>query len=768
MDGSEAAVAEATLRDAAGRLRAHAPEIVGVMAVLIAVRAAEIPSPGPIWLAPALLLLAGVVSVASYGWWGRDATGHQLHLRVAAQVAVLTIFAASSGVGPAIVAPVLLLAVVDTVRYSGSRARNLAVAWALGGVLVHQIAIELTDLPTYFGGPPGHGLAALGTVVLVLVGRRIARLADDGEEARARVAAEQARIQAMLAGASDVTLIIGDGRVTYQSPSTQRVMGYPSDALIGRSYLEMVHPADRGQVVEFVRGMLQEPGGTGLIECRLEAADGTFVPVESSCRNLLHDPAVNGFVVSSRDVTERRLLEQQLEHRAFHDDLTGLANRALLLDRLEHTGARIRRSGGRYAVLYVDIDGFKPVNDSLGHTAGDAVLLAIAQRLEDATRRSDTLARLGSDEFAIIVEEHHGAVEATGIAERILDDVRLPIQAEGTEVQVTASIGIAYDADGDGPADVLRNADIAMYLAKRDGRDRFEVFEPRMHVAVIERLHLESDLQHAIDAGELRCHYQPIVALVDRHVVGVEALVRWEHPERGTVHPGEFIPFAEETGLVVGIGRFVLHEACAQVQRWRTDLPGSQDLTVSVNVSMRQFSVGDLLGDVASALATSGLPASALTLELTESALIHDAERTLALLHELKALGVRLAIDDFGTGYSSLAYLHRFPVDVLKIDRSFVTSVVSGRQSPALARAIVDLGRSLDLVTIAEGIEHDVELVQFRELDCTQGQGYLFARPAPPDEIAALLVGALASAVAPVPASAEPVPASFDVAGPRH
>jgi diguanylate cyclase (GGDEF)-like protein/PAS domain S-box-containing protein len=611
-----------------------------------------------------------------------------------------------------------------------------------------QVVVALLPLPARLPPAAGTLLAAVGLALLVLAARGVVTLAARAEREQARTVAEQSRVQAMLGGASDVTLIVGDGRISYQSPSTRRVMGHGPDTLVGRPYLDLVHPEDRQRAVEFVRGLESEPGASGLVDLRLAAAGGAWVPFECSCRNLLHDPAVAGFVVSARDVTERRLLEEQLEHRAFHDDLTGLPNRALFLDRLEHTVARVSRSGGRYAVLYVDLDGFKPINDSFGHRVGDRVLRAVAERLQAATRRADTIARLAGDEFAILLEEHHQPVDVARVAERVLRGIRHPIVVDEVEVHVTASVGIADGADGDEPADVLRNADIAMYLAKRDGHDRFEVFEPRMHLAVVERLHLESDLQRAVDHGELRCHYQPIVRLGDGGVSGVEALVRWEHPERGTVSPGQFVPLAEETGLIVGIGRFVLHEACTQVQRWREELAGAEDLTASVNVSMRQFSVGDLLGDVSEALRASGLPPHALTLELTESALVHDPDRTLDVLHRLKALGVRLAIDDFGTGYSSLAYLHRFPVDVLKIDRSFVTSVVAGRQSPALARAIVDLGRSLDLDTVAEGIEQEAEMTQFRELACSHGQGYLFSRPAPADETARFLAASVPPAVA--------------------
>ncbi|MBS3942253.1 MAG: EAL domain-containing protein, partial [Actinobacteria bacterium] len=311
-------------------------------------------------------------------------------------------------------------------------------------------------------------------------------------------------------------------------------------------------------------------------------------------------------------------------------------------------------------------------------------------------------------------------------------------------------------------ADVLRNADIAMHLAKESGRDRFEVFETSMHVRVVERLELEADLAMALGRQQLEVHYQPIVALSDQRITSYEALLRWNHPTRGLVGPNRFIPLAERSGLIVPIGRFVLREACRQVAAWRRDLPGAEDLTVSVNVSMHQLTACDLVAEVAAALADAGLPAPALTLELTESALARDTEATIATLKRLKQLGVRIAIDDFGTGYSSLAYLHRFPVDVLKIDRSFVTSVASGRQSPALARAIVDLGRSLDLLTVAEGIEHASELSQFRQLECTHGQGFLFSRPVAAKAAAELLR-------VPSPSETAAPPAVPELVGPgRH
>jgi predicted signal transduction protein with EAL and GGDEF domain len=360
-------------------------------------------------------------------------------------------------------------------------------------------------------------------------------------------------------------------------------------------------------------------------------------------------------------------------------------------------------------------------------------------------RSADTVARVGGDEFAVLIEDHHTDADGAKAAGRILAALARPIPAGGHEVEITASIGIAHDDGANAPSSVLRNADIAMYLAKRAGKDRFEIFETAMHLQVVERLQLESDLHDALGRGELHLHFQPIVSLDDGRMTGLEALARWHHPQRGPIPPGRFVPLAEETGLIVPLGRFVLREACRQLACWRARVPGADQLTVSVNVSMRQLLVGDLVDDVRRALLDAGLPAPALTLELTETTLATDAEQALETMRRLKALGVRLAIDDFGTGYSSLAYLHRFPVDVLKIDRAFVSSVAAGEQPMALARAIVELGRALALDTVAEGIERTSELAPFRELGCSHGQGYLFARPADPVTVEGLLVEAFAS-----------------------
>ncbi|MFA9446789.1 putative bifunctional diguanylate cyclase/phosphodiesterase, partial [Egicoccus sp. AB-alg6-2] len=720
------------------RLVAHAPELLGATFVVAVARAS---GAAPTSLVLMLVLLAAtvLVSVTAYTVWGRDTSTRGVHARVAVQMGAFALLLYAAGAGPALVA-LLLLPVADTVRYSGSTAGPIALIWAGVAVGAGQLALLTGIAPSVLPGDLGHGLAAVGLLTVWLVGVRITRLAAAGEDAHERLVEEESRVRALLATASDVTIVISDAEVVYQSPSAERLLGYTPGALLGRRYLDLIHPDDRATTIDFVRELLAHPGDSALVACRLQAADGRWVEVESNCRNLLDDPQIRGFVVNSRDVSDRRALERQLAHRDFHDPLTGVANRALLLDRLDHTAARADRLGDAYAVLVVDLDGFKAINDTLGHEVGDATLKTVATRLLDTIRGADTLARIGGDEFAVLLEHGDDELDAAKVAQRALGEIRRPIDAAGRQVSLTASIGIAHSEDGAPPAEVLRNADIAMHLAKESGRDRFEVFETSMHVRVVERLELEADLALALQRGELELHYQPIVALADQRITSYEALLRWNHPTRGLVPPNRFIPLAEQSGVIVPIGRFVLREACRQLAEWRRDLPSARTLSVSVNVSMHQITDCDLVTDVREALEQAGLPAAALTLELTESALVRDTESTIATLTELKSLGVRIAIDDFGTGYSSLAYLHRFPVDVLKIDRSFVTSVASGRQSPALASAIVDLGRSLNLLTVAEGIEHDAELDQFRRLDCTHGQGFLFSRP-----VGAVAAGALLS-----------------------
>jgi diguanylate cyclase (GGDEF)-like protein len=453
------------------------------------------------------------------------------------------------------------------------------------------------------------------------------------------------------------------------------------------------------------------------------------------------DGEIVGRVWSFRDVTERQKLLDDLEHQAFHDTLTDLANRALLRDRLEHAIARSRRSGAVVSVLFCDLDRFKLINDTLGHESGDQLLIEVARRLAAVIREGDTVGRLGGDEFAIVVD---GAspVDTNAVAERCLETIREPFEINGRDVFVRASIGVADNhRDALDAEEILCRGDIAMYAAKSRGRDRFERFEPIMQAELTLRHELHGDLRHAIVQDELALHYQPLLNLQSRTVESVEALLRWHHPTRGLVPPVEFIPIAEETGLIVEIGRFVLRTACVQTKQWQQAHEHARNLSVSVNVSAIQLHEEDFADVVEGALQESGLHPTNLILELTESTLVSSSGSIDSALNRLRRLGVHIAIDDFGTGYSSLAYLREFPVDYLKIDRSFVSRLTTddADENNVMVQSIINIGKNLNLGVVAEGIEEAAQLDTLRAAGCDSGQGYLFARPIPPDEIPALL-----------------------------
>ena len=454
----------------------------------------------------------------------------------------------------------------------------------------------------------------------------------------------------------------------------------------------------------------------------------------------------------ARDITSRKQLESQLAYQALHDPLTGLANRALFHDRVEHALAGMERVGGRLAVLFLDLDDFKTVNDSLGHTEGDRLLAAVAARFLNATRGCDTVARLGGDEFAVLLESVSTDSDVITVAERIASSLRSPVVLDEKPVAVSASMGIARAGDADGADELLRNADVAMYTAKGAGKGRYAIFAPEMHKSLVDRMALENDLRDGIARGELRLMFQPIVDLSTGRMAAAEALVRWQHPTRGLLAPNVFIPMAEDTGLIVPLGRWVIGEACRQAATWRAPTPLDERPTVTVNLSGRQFQHADLVRDVAAALAESTLEPNRLVLEITETVIMRDVDATLARLLELKALGVRLAIDDFGTGYSSLGSLRRFPIDVLKIDKAFVDGITLGGNDAALARTIIALGDMLSLRTVAEGIEDSQQFRALRELGCELGQGYLFAKPQPPEAFTALLAASRAGVPPATPA----------------
>ncbi|MHB8683688.1 MAG: bifunctional diguanylate cyclase/phosphodiesterase [Dehalococcoidia bacterium] len=565
---------------------------------------------------------------------------------------------------------------------------------------------------------------------------------DITERKRAEHALQRSeeRFRSLVQNASDLITVIGpDTTILYQSASVERLLGYRAADVMGQRLSELVHPEDVTHLLAFLSDAMNKPDGTDAVEVRLRHRDGSWRSVEIVGTDRRHDAAVDGFVLNTRDVTERKLLEEQLRHQAFHDPLTKLANRARFVDRLEHALERAARSDTRLAVLFMDIDNFKAVNDSLGHSAGDGVLVEVATRLQSCLRAGDTAARFGGDEFAVLIEDLTETGEANRLGERILDALRRPMQLAGKEVFVRASIGVAVGSAPQAPNELLRDADVAMYVAKARGKARIECFEASMHDSMVRRLELVADLQRAMERHEFVVVYQPTVLLATGDMVGVEALVRWQHPERGLILPAEFIPLAEESGVISALGRWVLDTACHQTRQWQTSHSGAAGFSVAVNVSVRQLQQTSFTAEVAQALEASGLAPQDLILEVTESVMMQDIEATVAVLRDLKRLGVRLAIDDFGTGYSSLSYLAQFPFDILKIDKSFVDGADAEGSQIELTRAIIDLGRTLHLEIVAEGIERAEQLAQLQALRCDLGQGYLFAHPLRPDQIDDLL-----------------------------
>ena len=552
----------------------------------------------------------------------------------------------------------------------------------------------------------------------------------------------EARFASLVSNSSDVVTVIDpDTTVTYASPSAARVLGFEPHDLEGTRFSELIHADDKTRVMQFLTSAGDDEGHPGLAEFRLRHREGDHVFVETLRTNLLNDPNLRGIVLNTRDISERKEFEEQLSHQAFHDSVTSLANRALFRDRVTHAIERQERDAKPIAVLFMDLDDFKTINDSLGHAAGDQLLREVGERLKECLRSADTAARLGGDEFAILLEDGGEGIQAVDVADRMMQMFEEPFELEGKEVYVRASVGIAVSEGGvDGDAEeLLRNADVAMYMAKERGKSRYQVFEPAMHDTALKRLELKADLQRALEHGEFQLYYQPVIELETGHITGVEALIRWIHPTRGLVPPLDFIPLAEETGLIVPIGQWVLHEAARYAVSLQEHYPMDPPFHMAVNLSARQVARPELVDEVHEILVETGLEPDSLILEITESVMMQDMELSIERLGALKQLGVRLAVDDFGTGYSSLNYIRRFPVDILKVDKSFVDGVSEGGEASALTAAVIELAGILNLKPVAEGIERADQLERLLELHCDMGQGFFFAKPLPAGELQALL-----------------------------
>ena len=557
-----------------------------------------------------------------------------------------------------------------------------------------------------------------------------------------------------------IALVDSDGRRLYNSPAYQKILGYSPEDLKTTSSFEQIHPDDRPRVLEAAE-KARLTGRGERMEYRVRHKDGSWRTLESTASPIRNAKGqTDKLVIVNRDITERKRAEEMLAHNAFHDGLTNLPNRALFLDRLQHALTLSKRQPNyKFAVLLIDVDEFKIVNDSLGHSAGDELLIQLAQRLKESVRRADTvsrprtsgvidrpasddtLARLGGDEFTILLDDIRDPIQAVRVAERVQAELATPFVVNQQEIVISASIGIASSISPHTQAeDLLRDADIAMYRAKRAGKARCEVSDTAMHANAVKRLRLETDLRKAVDQGEFRVYYQPIVWLQTGKIAGFEALARWQRPE-GILPPIEFIAVAEETGLIIPMNRRLLREACQHLRSWQSEFPSTPPLTMSVNVSSKEFAQPDLASEIRKSLDQTGVDPSCLQLEIIETIAMGDAEKSGHVLAHLKALGVRLSIDDFGTGYSSLSRLRRIPVDTLKIDRAFISNMESDPENREIVRTIIMLAHNLGLKVVAEGTETEEQINLLKQLNCEMAQGYFFSQPADAQAMLKLLAG---------------------------
>jgi diguanylate cyclase (GGDEF)-like protein/PAS domain S-box-containing protein len=630
----------------------------------------------------------------------------------------------------------LALAGREQLRNSAARGRALSATSALLARSLPYGAMLAAFLVTVYlsrgnvGGPVAIMTMIVFTLTLLLMVRQGVLLRSDAL-ARERNAARlvEERYASLIANASDLIMIVTvEGVVRFASPALERTLGLKPEEVAGKALAGLWRGEDAEKLRAFLGEVALSAGGTvGPVELRVERGAARCV-IESVGSNLTRDPAVQGLALNFRDISERKALEEQLRQLAFHDPLTLLANRNLFRDRVQHALTLAQRDGRSVAVMFLDLDNFKNINDSLGHDAGDRLLQAVAHRVVRTTRSSDTVARLGGDEFAVLVEGIGSGADVAALADALIETLDLPFALDGREVRVGASIGVAFSAAEGGADTLLSNADIAMYHAKAAGKNRHITFQPQMQDVLHERLRLEADISRAFAQQEFFLEYQPIIDLGSRSLLGVEAVARWRHPEAGVLMPARFIQVLEECGQIGKFGRWVLHQACRDLCAWRRGVAGGSELHLAVNISGRHLQHGELAGDVAQALQESGLEPGNLVIELTESTIMYNTDANLERFRRLKALGVRLAIDDFGTGYSSLSYLHRFPIDMLKIDRSFVSCLTNSDNGPELARAVITLGDTLGLETVAEGIEHEPQVAALLELGCVAGQGFLFAK----------------------------------------
>lgn len=710
------------------------------------------------WLYAAAILGPQALSQLLERWKDAAPTSWRLHVRVAVHVAAVTSVIYLSGWGPALGMAFAFSAFAD-LQQSGAAAWPAALGWSLAGCAVGQVLVLEGWMPSFLSRPQAQTIGFLGAFVFGIAIRMAGAIGEYKERAEAQLADRTLQVararddaersaahhRAVVENAAEGIFTVGlDGTIGSFNGAAEAMFGWSATEIVGQSAAILV-PADLHDGVGGFLAACRSAGNLAAQRNDVEATgirrDGSGFPMMVSTSAVAvegAEPIVSAIV---RDLSEQKRVEAQLAHQVLHDALTGLPNRVMLTDRLEQALARVRRGDRMFGVLFVDLDRFKAVNDTLGHTVGDQLLIEAAARIQAAVRETDTVARLGGDEFVVLCDDIDGVNHAIDLAQRIRARLENSFRFGDDEPRVSASIGIALCADGNETADgILANADIAMYRAKDNGRNCYELFDEAMQQWVTAQVALEADLRQAVIRHELRLVFQPFIEADNGLIRGFEALVRWERPGFGVVMPDSFIPLAEESGLIIDIGTWVLEQACRTAAQWARRWP-DRALGVAVNVSSRQLLSGEIVDVVTGALARSGLKAERLTLELTESTLIDDAVTAESLLRELRALGVNLALDDFGTGYSSLTYLRAFPMNILKIDKSFVRAIGTEREDTAIVAAVLALARNLGLQVVAEGIERYEQLAVLHQLGCPFMQGYLFSPPRSSDDVAGLIEG---------------------------
>ena len=702
----------------ADRIWALLAPLLGALAIALASRLAvqsqfRSPAPTLMLIGVTLLVVANVLRTV-----GELGGNHGPGGLVASMIIPASLFIGAAALDPTMT---MMNRSIDVGRIFGLG----RVVW-LSVAALTPLTVLLTLLLTGLGSATTRTLAAICSIVVVALAlTRMWRLVATVQGLTERRG--QDRLAAMVEHSSDVVLLMdADGVIRYASPGLASTLGHRSRDWTGRSMIDLVSSDDRDAAATELRKAVQLGRGEMVkFEASLVRVDGERRRMESTIANLLGGDAVDGVFATFRDVTEQRNLERQLSHRAFHDELTGLANRALFLDRMDHALRVIRPGSDPVVVLFIDLDDFKSINDALGHGVGDQMLRAIGERIRSVAGSGDTPARLGGDEFALLLEDRGGVDRAIDVAEQLLADLEEPVPMEGHRLTVRASVGVGVAAPGMSTASLLRDADAAMYEAKRAGKSQIKIFDPAMRLTATRHLELRADLTNVIELDQLRLAYEPIVDLQTHRVVGAEALLSWEHPTRGVLSPTEFVPIAERAGHILPIGNWVIDQSIRCAARWQVRAPQQ----LSVNVLAAQVRSPEFAECVRRSLRTHGLDPQRLTLEITETMLVEEIESAVGHLAELRDIGVLIAVDDFGTGDSSLSHLERFPVDVVKIDRTFIGTLDEHPRSASLARMILQLTSGLDIVSVADGIVRPSQLHALRELGCNLGQGHLLSGP---------------------------------------